>query len=69
MIRGVNMEEILMLLQFLGWFCVLGFIAGMIRPVYVLWFMARCNRLLVLKYYGLPAVICWLAYQIISYHI
>jgi len=38
-------------------FCLLSLIAGLIKPVYVLWFLDRMNRLDVLKYYGLPSIL------------
>ena len=42
-----------------------GTILGLIKPVTVLWFLARFNRLSVVKYYGLPAVIFYLLKHII----
>ncbi|WP_339924163.1 hypothetical protein [uncultured Cyclobacterium sp.] len=38
---------------------LLGTILGLIRPVIVLWFMHRFNRLTVLKYYGIPAILIY----------
>lgn len=37
--------------------CVLGLIFGLIRPVYVLWFLDRFNRLKVIKVYGIGFLI------------
>ncbi|WP_375584909.1 hypothetical protein [Cyclobacterium xiamenense] len=32
-------------------------VLGFIRPIWVLWFMHRSNRLLVLKYYGISCLL------------
>lgn len=41
--------------------------AGFVRPVYVLWFLPKCNRRLVLYRYGSAALVCWVAYFILAY--
>jgi multisubunit Na+/H+ antiporter MnhE subunit len=39
---------------------------GMIRPVYVLWFLDRCNRKKVLKLYGRIALLSFLLWKILE---
>ncbi|WP_162341176.1 hypothetical protein [Cyclobacterium salsum] len=51
------METLLASLKILTLLAAIALMLGFIRPVYVLWFLHRNNRLLVLKYYGLPALI------------
>ncbi|GEO24177.1 hypothetical protein CQA01_47110 [Cyclobacterium qasimii] len=50
------METVATGIDILFLFTLLGTILGLIRPVIVLWFMHRFNRLTVLKFYGIPAV-------------
>ncbi|WP_048641651.1 hypothetical protein [Cyclobacterium amurskyense] len=50
------METVATGIDILFFIALLGTILGLIRPVIVLWFMHRFNRLKVLKYYGIPAV-------------
>ncbi|UJP66073.1 hypothetical protein [Mongoliitalea daihaiensis] len=57
------------------WFCLLivgwslaSIIAGLYKPVLVLWFLDRMNRLKVLKVYGtvsLLALIAWLLFGLL----
>lgn len=54
------METLLVCLKIVFLLASAGLILGFIRPVLVLWFMHRCNRLMVLKYYGLPALLLYL---------
>jgi hypothetical protein len=42
-------------------------VAGFVRPVYVLWFLPKCNRRLVLYGYGSAAVFFWVGYLLVSY--
>lgn len=51
------METLLASLKIMMLMAASALILGFIRPVYVLWFLHRNNRLLVLKYYGLPTLI------------
>lgn len=41
-------------------------ILGLIKPVWVLWFLDRFNRLKVIQYYGLALVICLLLWFLAS---
>ncbi|MFC0654430.1 hypothetical protein [Mongoliitalea lutea] len=48
------------MLEAIRWFCLIllgwsliSILAGLYKPVLVLWFLDRMNRLMVLKYYGL----------------
>ncbi|WP_439482155.1 hypothetical protein [Cyclobacterium plantarum] len=54
------METLIASLKILFLLASLGLILGFIRPVLVLWFMHRCNRLMVLQYYGIPALLLFL---------
>jgi len=54
------METVATGINILFLFAILGTILGLIRPVIVLWFMHRFNRLTVLKYYGIPAALMYL---------
>ncbi|TXD76967.1 hypothetical protein ESW18_14260 [Algoriphagus ratkowskyi] len=51
----------LLALYYLLWFLlcisILSLLAGLVRPVYVLWFLDRMNRLKVLKIYGCASLI------------
>ena len=42
-------------------------VMGFIRPVYVLWFLDRNNRLMVLKMYGSLVLIFWVLSRIGKY--
>ena len=48
---------ILTLLKIVLGFCLFSLVLGLIRPVYVLWFMDRMNRLKVIKYYGIASLL------------
>ncbi|SFU02775.1 hypothetical protein SAMN04489724_3419 [Algoriphagus locisalis] len=50
-------EAVLILGWILFYFCLVSLIAGLIRPVLVLWFLDRMNRLKVLKIYGIISLI------------
>ncbi len=39
---------------------------GLIRPVYVLWFLDRFNRLKVIKIYGFLALVTFLMWKMIA---
>ncbi|WP_162416232.1 hypothetical protein [Cyclobacterium roseum] len=56
------METLLASLKILTLLAAIALMLGFIRPVYVLWFLHRNNRLLVLQYYGIPALIFLLAW-------
>lgn len=45
-------EALPILLRIFFWWAVTSLILGFVRPVYVLWFLDRFNRLKVLKVYG-----------------
>ncbi|WP_192347759.1 hypothetical protein [Algoriphagus sp. Y33] len=45
------------LIWFLFYFSLASLIVGLIRPVFVLWFMDRMNRRKVLKFYGAASVL------------
>ncbi|MBI0401117.1 MAG: hypothetical protein GYB55_19795 [Cytophagales bacterium] len=53
------METLIAAINILFFTALLGTILGLIRPVIVLWFMHRFNRMTVLKCYGLPAAILY----------
>jgi hypothetical protein len=61
------METIATGIDILFLLAILGTILGLIKPVIVLWFLARFNRLSVLKYYGLPAVVLYLIKLILKH--
>jgi len=42
-------------------------VLGMIRPVYVLWFLDRGNRLKVMNIYGTAAILFFVSYKLIIY--
>jgi hypothetical protein len=41
----------------LFWFSVTGIFFGLIRPVFVVWFLARFNRMTVIRVYGCIALL------------
>jgi len=49
-------------LKFLIGVALLSVIIGLYSPWRMLWWMSRQNRLLVLKYYGIPLVVLGLFY-------
>ncbi|MDO6440228.1 hypothetical protein Q4534_22560 [Cyclobacterium sp. 1_MG-2023] len=53
------METLITGINILFFLALLGTILGLIRPVIVLWFMHRFNRLSVIKYYGVPTAILY----------
>jgi predicted membrane channel-forming protein YqfA (hemolysin III family) len=48
------------LLQGFYYLAILLLIAGMVRPVLVLWFLPQCNRWMVIKLYGSIALSTYL---------
>lgn len=58
---------LLMLFKLGGILSLILLIAGFLRPVYVLWFLPKCNRLMVLYGYGSAALVCWSGYFLMSY--
>tara|TARA_R110002020_G_scaffold471621_1_gene698868 strand:- start:6461 stop:6658 length:198 start_codon:yes stop_codon:yes gene_type:complete len=50
------MKAVQILTWFLFYFSVISLIAGLVRPVYVLWFLDRMNRIKVIKIYGTAAL-------------
>jgi len=55
-------EAIILFIRILFFLSLLSLIMGFIRPVYVLWFMDRCNRLMVLKLYGTLSLVFFVLY-------
>lgn len=51
------LEAVALIFLILAWLSLLFFLAGLIRPVLVLWFLDRMNRLKVIKIYGLSFLI------------
>ncbi|TXE14387.1 hypothetical protein ESV85_02130 [Algoriphagus aquimarinus] len=62
------MSAILILLWFLFYFCLFSLVAGLVRPVVVLWFMDRMNRLKVLKIYGSATLVILIVLKIFEYY-
>jgi len=60
---------LLFLFKLGGILSVVLLIAGFVRPVYVLWFLPKCNRRLVLYRYGPAALVCWAGYFLATYFI
>ncbi|SDC99304.1 hypothetical protein SAMN04488104_101178 [Algoriphagus faecimaris] len=60
------LEAILLLFLILAWLSLLLLFAGLIRPVLVLWFLDRMNRLKVIKIYGLSVLLFIGIYVIIN---
>jgi len=54
------MEILMVSLKILFLLSGTALVLGFIRPVLVLWFMHRCNRSMVLQYYGIPALLLFL---------
>lgn len=61
-------QSILILLKIAIAFSLLNLILGMIKPVYVLWFLDRFNRLKVLKIFGIAFIISGLLYMIVKFY-
>ncbi|AWW33126.1 hypothetical protein DN752_09895 [Echinicola strongylocentroti] len=40
---------------------------GFIRPVFVLWFMDKCNRMRVLSFYGILALVFYVLYELVNH--
>lgn len=63
----LNMIDALIILIRILFFLSLAFLLlGFVRPVYVLWFMDRCNRLKVLKLYGTLALVFFILHLILD---
>jgi len=45
---------------------LISLLAGLIKPVYVLWFLDRMNRLKVIKFYGLGSLLIFTLIAILS---
>ncbi len=61
-------QAILLLIQIMLWLSILALLFGLIRPVYVLWFLDRFNRLRVIRIYGtisLLLMVILIVYKII----
>lgn len=59
----------LYLVWFLFYFSLISLAAGLIRPVYVLWFLDRMNRLKVIKLYGAAAFGLTVIILVLEYYI
>ncbi|WP_373494453.1 hypothetical protein [Aquiflexum sp.] len=59
-------ETFLLFIQILLTLSFVGLILGLIRPVLVLWFLDRFNRLKVIKVYGLLTVVSLMLLLILS---
>ena len=55
-------EAIILLIRIFFILSFLSLVLGFIRPVYVLWFLDRCNRLKVLKLYGTLSLLFFVFY-------
>jgi len=55
-------EAILFILKFFIGISILQLFVGLIKPVYVLWFLDRCNRVKVLKIFGSATIILAILY-------
>ncbi len=53
------MHDLLNLIEIISVTLTIITLIGLWRPWIVLWWLARQNRLMVLKWYGLAAVVCW----------
>jgi hypothetical protein len=59
-------QALLIILQILLVFSLVSLVAGFVRPVYVLWFLDRSNRLKVLSIYGVASVLLFLLIILLS---
>lgn len=57
------------LFQGLFMLCISLLAIGMIRPVWVLWFLDRASRLVVLRLYGGMALVFFLLWKVLSFAI
>jgi hypothetical protein len=60
-------EAIISLFKIFFYLSLIALVMGFIRPVYVLWFLDRCNRLKVLKLYGVPSVVFFVIFMLLDY--
>ena len=60
-------EAFNILLRIFFWFSVASLILGFVRPVYVLWFLDRFNRLKVLKIYGTLSLLFFVLSIVLEY--
>lgn len=64
------MEALLVFMLGLALFFFLNLVLGLYRPVMVLWFLDRCNRLKVIQIYGALVTFClavWIGLKIIFF--
>lgn len=61
------------MIEALRFFCLiiiglslLSMLAGLWKPVLVLWFLDRMNRLMVLKIYGFVAALAWIVWIVLG---
>ena len=60
-------EAFILFIRILFFLSLLSLILGFIRPVYVLWFLDRFNRLKVLKVYGTLSLLFFVLYVTLGY--
>ncbi|WP_114747941.1 hypothetical protein [Pleomorphovibrio marinus] len=60
------METLSIFFYVLALFFSFALLTGMVKPIFVGWFWAVCNRAKVLTRYGSLALICWATYFFIE---
>jgi hypothetical protein len=60
------MDAVSTFLRILLMLCLAALAAGMVRPDWVLWFIAVKHRWAVIRYYGTAAAGLWLALKLIN---
>lgn len=60
-------EALIVLVRIIFFLSLLSLVLGFIRPVYVLWFLDRCNRLKVLQLYGTLSLLFLVLYILLDY--
>ena len=60
-------EALIILLRTFFFISVVSLILGFVRPVYVLWFLDRFNRLAVLKIFGTLSLLFLVLYVVAKY--
>ncbi len=58
---------LVLLLKTFCYASLVSIIVGFIRPVFVLWFMDKCNRLRVLTFYGTLALVFFVLYELVNH--
>ncbi|UZD21881.1 hypothetical protein [Algoriphagus halophytocola] len=60
------LQAVLLLLKIGFVFSLISLLAGLVKPVYVLWFLDRMNRLKVIKFYGFGCVLTLVLIYLLS---